>query len=135
MLPKGLQDEEVERGKIKRPPVPYIPPVDPILDAVKNKSGTKNFKVSLPDGTIMYHAVYNNGSNKAFMIHVKEVTSFCKRKDFYKSYDKALKNKEDCTLRFIGAQQKSNEAIADSTTTPERAKALEKSLELAPPPW
>jgi len=28
-LPKGLRDEEVERGKIKRPPVPYIPPVDP----------------------------------------------------------------------------------------------------------
>ena len=36
-LPKGLQDEAVERRKIKRPPVPYIPPVDPILDAVENK--------------------------------------------------------------------------------------------------
>ena len=56
-LPKDLQDEEVERGKIKRPPVPYISPVDPILDTVESKSGTKNFKVSLPDGTIVYHAV------------------------------------------------------------------------------
>ena len=28
-LPKGLRDEDVERGGIKRPPVPYIPPVDP----------------------------------------------------------------------------------------------------------
>ena len=96
-----------------------------------NKSGTKNFKVSLPDGTIMYHAVYNNGSNKAFMIHVKEVMSLCKRKDFYKSYEKALKNKEDCTSRFNAAQQKPDNAIADPTTTPERAKVLEKSLELA----
>ena len=42
-LPKGLRYEEVERGKIKRPPVPYIPPVDPILDAVESKLGTKNF--------------------------------------------------------------------------------------------
>ena len=25
-LPKGLKDEEVKRGKIRRPPIPYIPP-------------------------------------------------------------------------------------------------------------
>ena len=75
----------MERGKIERPLVPYIPPVDPILDAVESKSGTKNVKVSLPDGTIMYHAVYNSSLNKAFMIHVQEVMNFCKRKGFYKS--------------------------------------------------
>ena len=56
-LPKDLRDEEVERGKIKRPPVPYIPPVNPILYTVESKLGTNNFKVSLPDGTIVYHAV------------------------------------------------------------------------------
>ena len=73
--------------KIKRPPVPYIPPVNPILDAVEVKLGTKNFKVSLPDGTIVYHAVYDNGSNESFVIHVKEVLSFCKRKNYYKFRD------------------------------------------------
>jgi hypothetical protein len=78
-LPKGLRDDEVVRGKIKRPPAPYIPPVDPILDTVENKLGTKNFKVSLPNGTIVHHAMYDNGSNKAFVSHVKEVLSFCKR--------------------------------------------------------
>ena len=45
----------MKRGNIKRPPVPYIPPVDPILDAVEGKLGTKNYKVTLPDGTIVYH--------------------------------------------------------------------------------
>ena len=90
----------MERGRIKRPPVPYIPPVDPILDAVKSKLGTKNFKVSLLDGTIMYHAVYNTGTNKAFMIHIQEVKSFCNRKGFYKSYEKANTNFKDCTSRF-----------------------------------
>ena len=49
------------------------------MDTVESNLGTKNFKVSLPDGTIVYHAVYNNGSNEAFVIHVKEVLSFCKR--------------------------------------------------------
>ena len=84
-LPKGLQDEDAERGRIKRPPVPYIPPVDPILDAVESKSGTKKIMVSRSDGTIVYHAVYDSGSNKAFMIHVQEVVNFCKRKGSYKS--------------------------------------------------
>ena len=111
--------------------MPYIPPVDPILDTVKNTSGTKNYKVSLPDGTIVYHTVYNNGSNEAFLIHVKEVLSFCEQKNYNKFYEKALSSKEDCSLRFKVAQKKSNVAIADPTTTPERAKALKKSLELA----
>ena len=54
--------------------------------------GTKNVKVSLLYGTIVYHAIYNNGLKKAFMIHVKEVMRFCKRKDFFKSYKKAKTN-------------------------------------------
>ena len=40
-LPKGLKDEEVERGKIRRPPIPYIPPEDPIQESVEKISGTK----------------------------------------------------------------------------------------------
>ena len=71
-LPKGLRDEDVERMRINIPLLPYIPPVDPILDAVKSKLRTKNFKVTLPDGTIVYYAVFNNDLNEAFMIHVQE---------------------------------------------------------------
>ena len=110
-LPKGLRDEEVEKGNIKRPPVTYIPQVDPILDTVESKLCTKNFKVSLPDGTIVYHAVYDMGSSEAFVIHV----SFCKRKNYYKFYKKGEKAKEDYSLRFNAAQKKSDDAIADST--------------------
>ena len=121
----------MERGRIKRHPVPYLPPVDPILDAVESKSGTKNFKVSLPDGTIVYHAVYDTGTNKALMIHVQEDMNFCNRKGFYKSYKKVKTNFEDCPSRFNTNQQKLNKANADPTTTPERKKALEKSQELA----
>ena len=40
-------------------------------------------------------------------------------------------SKEDFSLRFDAAQKKSDDSITDPTTTPERAKALEKSLELA----
>ena len=82
---------KMKRGKI--PLVPYIPLVDPILDAVESKPGNKNFKVSLLDGAIVYHAVYNSGSNKACMIHVQKI------KGFYKSYEKAKTNFKDCTSR------------------------------------
>ena len=80
-LPKGLRDEEVERGEIRRPPIPYIPPEDPpIQESIEKKSGSKSFKVTLPDGAIVFHKVYDNGSNKALVIHVKEVLSLIKRK-------------------------------------------------------
>ena len=42
-------------------------------------AGSKKFKVTLPDGTAVYHKVYDSGSNKALVIHVKEVLSLIKR--------------------------------------------------------
>ena len=121
----------MEGGKIKRPTVSYISPVDPILDAVKSKLGTKIFKVSLLDGTIVYHAVYDSGSNEAFMIHVQEVMNFCKLKGFCKSYKKAKTNLVDCTTRFNNSQKTLINAIADRVTSADRKKALKVSLDLA----
>ena len=101
------------------------------MDTVESKSGTKNFKVTLPDGTIVYHAVHDNGSNETFIIHVKEVLRFCKRKNYYKFYVKAESSKEDCFLQYQAARKKSDKSIANPTMTSEMAKALGKSLELA----
>ena len=130
-LLKGLQDEDVERGRIKRPPVPYISPVDLIQDNVESKSSTKNCKVVLPDGTIGYHAVFNNGLNEAFIIHVQEVLNFCNRKGFFKAYNKSMAHFEDCSTRSNMAKAMLTDAKNDPTTSKERMKALKKSLELA----
>ena len=130
-FPKGLRDEEVERGKIRRPLIPYIPLEDLLADSVEKKLGSKSFKVTLPDGTIVFHKVYDNGWNKAFITHVKEVISLNIRKNYYIYYEGAVMKKDDCILRFTAAQKKSDDSIANPTTTPERAKALERSLELA----
>ena len=76
--------------------------------------------------------MYDSGTNKAFVIHVKEVLNLIKRKnynDYYEGANKLAMN--DCLQRFNKAQNKSDDAIADPTTTVERGKALEKSLELA----
>jgi len=130
-LPKGLKDEEVERGKIRRPSIPYIPPEDPIQESVEKIAGTKSFKVTLPDGTSVYHKVYNGGTNKAFIIHVKEVLSLIKRKNYFDYYEGAVLKRNDCLQRFNKAQKKSDGAIADPTTMVDKGRALEISLELA----
>ena len=121
----------MERGKIRRPPIPYIPPEDLLADSVEKQLGSKSFKVTLPDGTIVYHKVYDTGPNKAFITHVKEVISLITRKNYYNYYDGAVMKRDNSILRFKTAQKKSDTSIADPTTLPGRAKALERSLEIA----
>ena len=87
---KGLNNEKVERGKVRRPPIPYIPPEDPIQESVEKILRTKNFKVTLPDGTVVYHKVYIGGTNEAFIIHVKEVIKLVKRKNYFDYYEAAV---------------------------------------------
>jgi hypothetical protein len=116
-VPKGLKDEEVERGKIRRPPIPYVPPEDPIQESVEKISGTKSFKVTLPDETVVYHKVYDGGSNETFVVHVKEVLNLIKRKNYNYFYEGAKLAKNDCLQRFHKATKKSDDSIADPTTT------------------
>ena len=94
-IPKGLKDKEVERGNLKRPPIPYITAEDTVSDTVKKHNGNKDYTVKLPDGTKISHSLFNTGSNKAFMIYVQEVLSFCDRKQFFALYaksERALEN-------------------------------------------
>ena len=66
---------------------------------MKDYAGTKSFKVSLPDGPIVYHAVFDNGLNEAFLIHVQEIMNFCKCKGFYDGYNAALAQLKETVSR------------------------------------
>ena len=95
-LLKGLLYEEVERGKIKQPPVPYIPLVDPIMGAVETKSGTKKLQghTARWDNCLLCRA---RKWLKQDIYNPCEIgSSFCKRKNYYKFYEKAEGSKEDC---------------------------------------
>ena len=121
----------MERGRIKRPPIPYIPPVDPIKDTVESKTSTTKFKVTLTDGAIVYHNMYDNGLNKAFVIHVQEVLNFCKNKGFFNLFAKGEKHLVDCAARWEMAKNKLGNATLDPITSEDRMNSLEKSEELA----
>jgi hypothetical protein len=104
-LPKDLKDEQVERGKVRRPQIPYVPLEDPIQETVEKISGTKNFKVTLPDGTVVYHKVYDGGNNESFIIHVKEVIKLAERKNYFDYYEAAAFKKGQCVTQCNKAQR------------------------------
>ena len=104
--------------------------MDPIKDAVKGKTSTKNVKVSLHDGTTVYHAVYDSGSNEAFITQVQQVLNFCKNEGIFKAYKQSKLHLQDCVIKHKNAKDKLQEAINDPTTSEDRMKALEKSQQL-----
>ena len=125
-IPKGLKDQEVERGNLKRPPIPYIPMEDPVSNTVKKNSGKKDYTVKLPDGTKISHSLFDTGSNEAFMIHVQEVLSFCDRKLFFTLYaetERALEAARNCVEV---AQDKLDRALRSRNTTDDEKEALKK---------
>ena len=62
--------------------------------------------VSLPDGIVVYHAIFDNGSNVALVIHVQEIMNFCKRKGFYDGYNAALAQLKETVSRKSTATKK-----------------------------
>jgi hypothetical protein len=85
----------------------------------------------LPDGTIVYHKVFDGGNNEAFVIHVKEVIKLAERKNYFDFYEGAVFRKGQSMTQFNKAQKKFNDAINDPTSTEDKRNVLEKSLELA----
>ncbi len=72
-VPKGLKDQEVEKGSVKKcPPIPYVPVVDEVHDAV-NKTTSKEgtFTIKLPDKTQFTVNIWDSSTPEAFLIHVQ----------------------------------------------------------------
>ena len=90
LVPKGLCKQEVERGHYKCPSIPYVPEVDEIREQVKKSvGGAKEFKIKLSDKTKVTHALWDYGSNEAFLIHCKSVITYYNHKSYFKNYEGA----------------------------------------------
>jgi hypothetical protein len=89
-VPKGLKNQECEKGNHKkRPPIPYVPTPDEVQEAV-NKGKEYSDKSKLPDKTEFSVPIWDTGTQEAFLIHVQQAKSACKRKGLFKDYDDAL---------------------------------------------
>ena len=132
-VPKGLKDQEVEKGNVKkRPPIPYVPIVDEVQDAVnktKGKEGT--YTIKLPDKTQFTVSIWDTGTPEAFLIHVQTAVSACKRKGLFSDFDDATAdvvdlNEKIATYREVIATAKTGKKKG---TTVEPPADVEESIE------
>ena len=88
--PKGLKPFEVERGHTREPPIPYMIPVaDDVSEAVTKASGASGYKLDLPSGIKVTHALWENGNAEAFLKHVMAAMSYVQKKGYIKEYEAA----------------------------------------------
>ena len=90
-VPKGVKDQEVEQGSMKKhPPIPYVPVVDEVQDAVnKTKGKESTYTIKLPDKTQFTVNIWDSGTPEAFLIHVQTAMNACKRKGLFSDFDAA----------------------------------------------
>jgi hypothetical protein len=64
-VPKGLKDQECKKGsRVKHPPIPYVPVVNPVQDVVNSKE--RPMKIKLPDKTEIQEPIWHSGTPEAF---------------------------------------------------------------------
>ena len=89
-VPEGLKNQECEKGsRKKRPPIPYVPVSDEVQEAVL-KGKDFSYKIKLPDKTEFSVPIWDTGTQEAFLIHVQQAKSACKRKGLFQDYDDAI---------------------------------------------
>jgi hypothetical protein len=88
-VPEGLKDQECEKGSCaKRPPIPYVPVVDPVQDIVNSKE--RPMKIKLPDKTEIQVPIWHSSTPEAFFIHVRKAILACKCKGYFDKYHAAV---------------------------------------------
>ena len=74
-VPDGLKNQECEKGNSKkRPPIPYVPMVDEVQNAV-NKGKEFSYKIRLPDKTEFSVPIWDTWTQEAFLIHMQQAKS------------------------------------------------------------
>ena len=70
-VPKDLKNQECKKGNRKKhPPIPYVPVVDEVQEAV-SKGKDFSYKIKLPDKTKFSVPIWDTGNQEAFLIHVQ----------------------------------------------------------------
>ena len=90
-IPKGLCSQEVKRGHIKKPPIPYIPVENEIGDGVKGEPHT--FKVKINEKTTVNASIWTGRNLEGFLIHVISALNYCARNKLIKKWTSAKNEK------------------------------------------
>ncbi len=89
-VPEGLKNHECKKGNRKKPPpIPYVPLVDEVQEAIAKGKEYSN-KVKLPNKTKFSVPIWDTGTQEAFLIHMQQAKSACKRKGLFQDYDDTI---------------------------------------------
>ena len=124
MVPKGIREQEVERGHTKKPPIPYIPVDDKIGNKVKSDACT--FKVKIDDKKTVRTSIWTGGNPKGFLIHVIHKMKYLERTKLFEEWasvknakerhSKDLKETKEYLKILFEDQKKSSEQVSANTT-------------------
>ena len=81
LIPKGLCDQEVKRGHMKKPPIPYTPLENKIGNKVKCNLHT--FKAKIDKKNTNNGSVWLGGSQESFLGHVIGALNYCARTNLF----------------------------------------------------
>ncbi len=147
-VPNGLKPCECERTKLREPlPVPYVPTKDEVQEEVTKLRNLKIKTTIEKDTTLNLPVWHQNGTRKAFLMHVMAVLDAIKKRGHFKEYEKvdnveattaaesveaglALHNgsytglKKNCKEKDLA---KAKEALAKAQETKSEAKEAEEA--------
>ena len=67
----------------------HVPVLDEVQEAV-SKGKDFSYKIKLPDKTEFSVPIWDTGTQEAFLIHLQQAKSACKRKGLFQDYDDAI---------------------------------------------
>ncbi len=95
-VPDGLKARECKQIKLREsPPVPYMPVKDEVQDEVASMRSMEIKMTIEKDTTLNFSVWQENGTCKAFLMHVTAVLDAIKKRGHFDDYEKAVWNYEE----------------------------------------
>jgi hypothetical protein len=122
-VPDGLKPRECERVKLHEPPpVPYVPMKDKVQDEVVKLTNLEIKTMIKKDTLLNFQVWHEDGTRKAFLMHVTVVLDAIKKRGHFYGYKKAVKDHEEITKAIESARA----ALSLLDGTGAKAKKLRK---------
>jgi hypothetical protein len=104
-VPEGLKPQECERTKLREPPpVPYMPTKEEVQEEVAKLRNLEIKTTIKKDITLNFPVWHENGTRKAFLMHVTAVLDGIKKHGHFKDYDKAQKEYDSAKKAIVAAR-------------------------------
>ncbi len=126
-VPEGLEPRECEPTKLcEPPPVPYVPTKDEVQEEVPKLRNLEIKTTIEKDTTLNFPVWHENGTHKAFLMHVMAVLDAIKKCGYFKDYNKARKEYNAAKKAIMAAR--ASLSLLNSTGARSKIRCKKKAL-------